>query len=501
MRRVITNLLLSVSMILASVALLAVGLPDRTPLAQAAAGDFPNCRTGVGVVLNSIGTYDIAPMRLGWYVNWTAPLAPIEPAGVEFYFTLRAKQSKSGSTYLPSYQITPTLTFDPGTGLGPIVQANLGGVWLIGNEPDRPYSQDDVMPDMYAQIYHDAYTFIKSIDPTARVANGAIVQPTPLRLQYLDMVRDAYEAKFDVSMPIDVFNVHAYMIDEIKNMPGADIPPGINATTGTLFTKPQHLDVNVFAGLMQSLRAWMNANGYRDVPLIVTEYGALYPLWFLDDFGLSQASINNYISAVVGWANTATDAATGYRADNNRLVQQVALFSLDDDSLFPPPTNDFRWGSFLFRSTAPYTLTSTGAFYRDTIAAGLTAGVDLTPYAFVLDPSVPIVTPPGTITVTFKARVSNTGNSSPPSGAVVRFYDTTAGGNVLLGEATLPVFTGCGAWREASVQWPNLAAGFHVLRVEVDPDGLLSETNESNNVVTLTVFIPTQAVFLPSVQR
>src|SRR3990172_6291751 len=69
--------------------------------AQVAASDYPNCRFGVGAIANPITTYPITPMRFGWYVNWSAPLSPIKPAGVDFHHTIRVKQDKSGSTYLP----------------------------------------------------------------------------------------------------------------------------------------------------------------------------------------------------------------------------------------------------------------------------------------------------------------------------------------------------------------------------------------------------------------
>ncbi len=61
----------------------------------------------------------------------------------------------------PSYTIEPTLTMDE-DGLGPIILANPGGIWLVGNEPDVANSvQDHMLPDTYARAYHDVYHFIK----------------------------------------------------------------------------------------------------------------------------------------------------------------------------------------------------------------------------------------------------------------------------------------------------------------------------------------------------
>src|SRR3990172_1012633 len=480
--------------------LLAVLTRDDHPQvwAQVAASDYPNCRFGVGAIANPITTYPITPMRFGWYVNWSAPLSPIKPAGVDFHHTIRVKQDKSGSTYLPTYQITPTLGYGAGE-LGPIVAANPGSVWIIGNEPDRVYYQDESLPDMYATIYHDAYTFIKGIDPTARVAIGAVIQPTPVRLQYLDMILDAYRSQYGISMPIDVWNVHLYILQETVYSWGASIPPGVNVTTGMLYTIPQHVDINVFTSLIADMRTWMKERGYRNTPLIITEYGVLFAADVLAGYGFTQTDLDNFVRDVVNHMNTATDANIGYPADNYRLVQQAAMYSLDDDS--SDGSGGFRWGSFLFRSTWPYTITAAGLNYQS-IAQGLAASVGLLPYMAVADPQVPIVPPGGSITTTFKALVSNAGNSTMPVSTTVRFFDVTGGGDVQVGsDVTLAPFGGCGTVREASVVWPDLSQGWHSVRIEVDPADQIAETLESNNVITTHLFIGTNAVYLPNVQR
>ncbi|MEZ4661306.1 MAG: hypothetical protein R2911_27465 [Caldilineaceae bacterium] len=77
--------------------------------------------------------------------------------------------------------------------VGPVVDAHPGDLWILGNEPDRD-TQDGRTPDAYAEFYHAVYTFLKARDPTAQVAIGGVVQATPLRLRYLDMVLSAYQA-------------------------------------------------------------------------------------------------------------------------------------------------------------------------------------------------------------------------------------------------------------------------------------------------------------------
>ncbi len=453
---------------------------------------YPNCRLGVGLVKNPLTTYAYKPLRLGWYVDWqAASTAPA--ANLEYYRTLRVHQNKLGGLYLPSYTISPQLTMQPG-GLGPLVQANPGQVWLIGNEPDRPYSQDDVMPEMYAQIYHDAYHFIKGIDPTARVANGALVQPTPLRLQYLDKVLVAYQLQFDAAMPIDVFNMHAYMIDEAYRKAGADVPPGSTVLTGTMFSEYDHLDATVFASLLTNMRQWMAARGYQQTPLVVSEYGALYPLWYLDDFGLTQGDINQYLTDVNTWIDTARSTTYGYAPDDYRLVQRAAIYSLDDDGTFSQPDPDeilYRWGSFLFHSTTPYTRTATGSHFA-TLAGQIAPRIDLRPYSGAITNRV-VMTETGLTTVTLRVAIANSGNTAPLDQVTVRFTEILTATQQHVSDVSVAPFQGCGSLQSVNVEWTALSPGYHTLRIEVDPKRAIPDIIRANNVMTTTVLIVSPA--------
>jgi hypothetical protein len=198
------------------------------------------------------------------------------------------------------------------------------------------------------------------------------------------------------------------------------------------------------------------------------------------------------------------DVNLGYPADGYRLIQQAALYSLDDDSVFPdpdPPETLYRWGSFLFQSTAPYARTTVGDAYATAIG-GLQPVVDLFPYQSLTDPSTLIISPTETVSPTFKVMVANSGNSSPPISVTVRFFDVTGGGKSQVEpDVLLPLFTGCGLMREASVVWSNLAPGPHLMRIEVDPEAQVSESLKSNNVMTATVVVGTSGIYLPLVMR
>ncbi|MFN8596702.1 MAG: CARDB domain-containing protein [Anaerolineae bacterium] len=463
-----------------------------------AAEDYPNCRFGVGVANNPITTYNYTQTRAGWYINWGANATP--PNDLDFYHTLRVRQDKLGSTYLPTYVITPALNYDS-NGLGAIVETNPGHIWIIGNEPERSYYQDETLPDMYAQVYHDAYVFIKAIDPTARVAIGGVIQPTPLRLQYLDKVLTAYQLKFGGAMPIDVWNVHMYILQEVAGSWGASIPVGISATLGVTYTPPQSLDIGIFSSLVLDMRRWMKARGYQDTPLVITEYGVLFPLRMLNEgYGLTQTDIDRFINDSITYLDIATDTSLGYPPDGYRLVQQAAFYSLDDDSV--DDFGDYRWGSFIYNSTPPYNSTSSGTRYISTLK-GMPARVDLLPAYAASEPATLLTRNLEPITATLKVAIANAGNSRLSSSITVRFWEVISGGYSQLypDSVITQMMNGCGTMETVSLTMPNLSIGAHSIRVEVDPDHLISELRETNNIMTVTLVVGSHASYLPVIRR
>jgi len=123
-----------------------------------------------------------------------------------------------------SYQVKPSLT-----DIGAVAQAQPGALWLVGNEIDRRDwyrgGQDEMLPELYATAYHDIYTAIKAADPTAQVAIGGLIQATPLRLAWLDRMWESYTQQYGTDMPVDVWNVHNFVLREVFQNYGANIPP------------------------------------------------------------------------------------------------------------------------------------------------------------------------------------------------------------------------------------------------------------------------------------
>jgi hypothetical protein len=267
-------------------------------------------RWGVGVAIGPISRYNIDPLRLGWYLDWRARADPPRPGGLEYVQMVRLK----GGVLRPDAET-----------LAAIARANPGSLWLVGNEPDVKW-QDNVEPAAYARLYHQAYTAIKGADPTARVAIGGVSQPTPLRMRYLEAVLAAYREQFGAAMPVDVWNVHNFILREERGSWGVDIPPGLPDDRGILYEIDDSGNLEAFRRQIWDFRRWMAAQGYGGWPLIVSEYGIPMP----EDYGFPPERVVAFLRGTFEFFLTATDPALGDPADGYRLVQRWCWYSLDD---------------------------------------------------------------------------------------------------------------------------------------------------------------------------
>lgn len=311
--------------------------------------------------LTSYDSYGMASMRFGWYVDFTVTANPSTPYGMEYVPTVRIKQLKvtgGGSdtnccvtcAYKTPYEysVSPSVSQ-----IQSVASSHPGMTWLIGNEMDRvDYGsgsgcghQDEMLPELYAQAYHDLYSAIKSADSTAQVAIGGMVEFTDLRSQYLDRVWAEYSRLSTLynwdspTMPVDIWNIHLYVLQEVKGSWGADIPPGFNETSGELYTILDNKDFTKAWAQIVSLRTWMQEHGQQNKPLIITEYGVLWPAWlYCDDypdtsgcpFTPEQVRDSFMYPSFDAFLNQ-TDANIGYPADGYRLVQRWNWFSVDYD--------------------------------------------------------------------------------------------------------------------------------------------------------------------------
>ncbi|MGB1251835.1 MAG: LysM peptidoglycan-binding domain-containing protein [Candidatus Promineifilaceae bacterium] len=244
-------------------------------------------------------------------------------------------------TELHVIRLTQAGTVDTQAQILAAVQANKGETWIVGNEMDVIW-QDNVTPERYATLYHNLYQAIKKQDPTANVAIGAIATPTPLRQAYLDLVLAAYQTQYGVSMPIDVWTIHTYILREERNSWGAEIPPGMpSINEGMLYEIDDHGDVQEMTRLIGDFRQWMANKGYQDVPLLITEMGILMPA----DFGFPPEVVSQYMHTLLSYLLNTKSAQTGYPQDGNRLVQQWFWFSISDEQFAVSNLYDLESGT------------------------------------------------------------------------------------------------------------------------------------------------------------
>jgi hypothetical protein len=238
-------------------------------------------RFGVGApYLPLLETQAAKELDLGWYLTWSVLETPPGPADAEFWQMIRLSEE----SFFPDAETIQR-----------VARANPGTTWLIGNEPDVRW-QDGVTPARYAEWYYELYHLLK------------------------------YQARYAEPMPVDVWNIHNFILREERDSWGVEIPPGLTVDQGTLFEVDDHDDMKVFRAQIIDFRRWMADHNQRDRPLIVSEYGILMP----EDYGFPLERVRSFMHDTYDFMLNATDLSIGYPADGNRLVQRWAWYSLSD---------------------------------------------------------------------------------------------------------------------------------------------------------------------------
>ena len=508
-------------------------LPDDFGLTQGAATTpYPNCRYGVVAGATEPQEFDlIENLSAGWYMDFGRQMSPRGAPELEYVQLLHISQDRPvedpfedpcGPDY--GYVITPALTAE---GLGALVTANPDTVWVIGNEPER-IRQDDVCPQQYAEAYHDAYHFIKAWDPTAKVAVAGLVEVTPGRLQYLDIVRDTYQEKYGRSMPVDVWTMHIYILPEtgdgdahiaLGTDPELAIGHSFDCSDPDTLCHAEHDDIDLFIEQVVRMRRWMKRNGYQDKPLLLTEYGVNLPYHypteenpdgrcavercdegpsvycFCDDNDetFHPERVADFMEATFDYLEGAVNSNLGYPDDGYRMVQQWMWYRVYTD---PPEPGH---ASNLAEPENGYAMTVPAQRWHDYVA-------NVAPQFNLLADTVPAVV--GKVlgagdraTVTLSGAVLNNGNAAVDLETTVTFYsdpDLTSP----IGSAVLTGLGGC-ARRQAilTTTWPSLSVGLHPFWFEVDSLGAVVESDETDNVGQGVVLIATRQLFLPLVAR
>ncbi|HQE91307.1 MAG TPA: hypothetical protein PLH19_00340 [Anaerolineae bacterium] len=412
-----------------------------------------------------------AYLNAGWYWDWAARGATQLPP-LQYVQTVRLSPVKSGNVQI-GYTASPT-----GTVLLTAIAQQLGATWFIGNEPDCN-TMDNMRSEWYARAYHDLYYLIKNADPTAKIAAGNIVQPTPQRFLYLDRVLAEYQTRYGEPLPADLWSIHSYILCETcypvpPHVPGEpawawgacfvpDWPSqSQSAFIGTFYSVYDHWDIDIFAERIRTFRQWMYDNGYRYHPLVIPEYGVLFYEGLVYSGATYDAKSREFMYAGFDWMQSARDPVTGYRPDDGRLVQGWAWFSLDH--------GDYPGGTLF----DPYTYqpTTMGRDY-----AAYTAQVTPTVDLLTFDPYVTTpVTEAGTpVTATVHFTVSNAGNIAFDSSVVAKLIGNSPVSPTyytVIGASTLGQLACCGGYDTVALPWPNYIVGedydFYATVLETD---------------------------------
>jgi hypothetical protein len=307
--------------------------------------------------------YDVALLNAGWYSDWGASVNPAHPDRLTYVQLIRFT---AGSDPHDPAQVTISPNRET---IAQIAAANPGSLWLMSNEPDSLYQGNPIYPDVYAHVYHELHHYIKALDPTALIANGGIVQPTPCRMAYLDVVWDTYHQAFGETIPVDAWNIHAFTLREVYGPGewGASTPPGVDPSCGIDYRMHDADDMDIFRENLIAFRQWMKDKGEQNKPLIISEYGILWPEYYpgtgtplKDEEGnvFSPTRVSHFMTQTFDLLLNEAFPDVGYPEGGYRLVQAWTWYSLSDTyyngNLFDPKTGQ---------------ITPMGQTYADYVAA------------------------------------------------------------------------------------------------------------------------------------
>ena len=434
---------------------------------------YPNSRDRFGfdsLSNDPITNYDVALLHAGWYTDWGSNINPPHSDRLTYAQLVRFK---AGSDPYDPDQVTISPNLPT---IAAIAAAHPGSLWMLGNEPDSLYQGTPIYPEVYAHVYHDVYYYIKAQDPTALIANGGIVQPTPCRMMYLDVIWDTYQQAYGERMPVDVWNIHAFILREVYGSWGASTPPGISTSCGIDYGLCQGYDIGIFRDNLIAFRQWMKDKGEQDKPLIISEYGILWPNSYLSGWcGVNPTdTVNQFMTQTFDLFLNESYPDVGYPADDYRLVQAWAWYSLSEDH---------QYNGWLFKSSTRQISAMGENYAAYTAALSDTIYTDLTTELWV-DTAPLNDCPQGTVPLTF---------TLPVTGIVTNLGKQPANAAVAVPQLDFQTVVSLPARYESDVTPLSLPAleitrsGIYTLTFIADPDHLIADPRRWNNTTTVTV--------------
>ena len=489
----------------------------------------PNCRYGVASFRESDNPY-IDQLNAGWAIDFKVNPSRVLPTGVEYVPVIRLKQDKHPETgqRLDSYSMWSPGSFAT---LGNLVDSNPGKIWFIGNEVDRHTWQDDMYPQVYAKAYHEIYHFIKDRDPSAIISISGLVEVTPGRLQYLDIVWDTYLELYNTPMPVDVWNMHIYILPEIKDNgfgSNAAVALGTDPSIAILesyktngqghydcarddvYCFSEHDNIDIFIEQATAMRQWMKNHGQQDKPLILSEFSTLYPYdqendsnpetcFLKDENGqcFTENRVNQFMNATFNYLESATDPNLGYPNDNYRLVQNWLWFAMNEyvDNERPEIADSSNKLIDIDASFNPTGFSPLGNNFKNYVD-NQTQYINLHPI------SATNTAVYSTTSTTIGVEIINNGNKINATDYTVTFYSdenlTSEIGSTVVTEN----LNGCAIpTQTAQISWSGLVPGANRYWAVIDDNLNVTENDETDNVISGVILVNPEQVFLPTILR
>jgi hypothetical protein len=321
----------------------------------------------------SYSAEDLSFLNVHAVLDWSMDNAIPLPEDIEYVHVLRV----SDSLYASAYASLETL-----------VANNPGEVWIIGNEPDRLCVQDSINPEVYGERFFAMATRIRTLDPSAQTGFGSVVQPTPIRIRYLQRALDRLIAlsggdEEEAMGLIDIWSIHNFILNEnpLWGVWGAGVPVGFytynlgdlpsacytgDVYSNDTFDRVEITDfsdtysITIFRERVVAFRTWLNEIGEKEKPLWITEYGSLFPP--IDPPGgpnyvnVSDEDTSAFMLDSFDFMLNEEDAAIGYSQDANHLVQRWFWYSLND--------HRYTFGGSLLDPDAGLNLTLVGERFK-----------------------------------------------------------------------------------------------------------------------------------------
>ncbi|MFN2138112.1 MAG: hypothetical protein ACK2UK_19305 [Candidatus Promineifilaceae bacterium] len=462
-----------------------------------AVAETANCRYGVYAKEPQDVTV-VSRVGAGWYMNSQPYEYSTTPSnGASFGRLIWMYQNRENGEWLPTWTSHPKLN----DAFASFIKANPGEIYQVGNEVDR-YGQGQMLPEMYAEAYHKFYTFIKSIDPTAQIANSGLVQVTPMRMQYLDLVWDAYLKQYGSTMPVDIWNMHLYPLPEVvvENGElvgsygglalGTDPELGNRKSNGSpsdcqdpydnIACEAEYDNMQVFADQVLRMRQWMKDHGEQNKPLLLSEFSILpayYPAnnqcWRKDEFGrcFDPARVNAFLNNTFSYLKNAKSQELGYPLDDYRMIQSWWWFSI-----YRYPNTTGSSSNLILDDRQNLSLVGTS--FRDRVAAEA-------PYHNLVIEDVPNIVigevSGGTATSPISVSFRNNGNSDIRRPFEVTFY-ADSGLTRPIGSARFAeLVRGCTtSVHTATVEWSELTLGDNPFWAVLDSKDEIAENPAGN---------------------